>query len=809
MIRISRRLALVFLAGATLTAGAAGAEPKDKPARLLPARGLVAYLEYDGLDAHAAAWKATAASAIVNDTKAGVMIAELAKQLLDRLLKEVPDAQEKFTSVDLLGFPDDLAKRGFALAAYDHGKGGSSLVIVLDGVGRKGSRERFDRLIRGLSGLQGPDAAKPPAPIRLRGREVHQVAESVAPIAVPAVVEAADEPAPKKPAVPPDPYLSWWFEGDDLILVVGLSASPTHRDQRDAVFDAIEGKRPNASTHAGYVAAMAEGKDIAGFEPNGLFFIELGEDGGLFKGLIEGGFDPSSLNMFSVLELFSKLTGAGSPRSTSSLTPEKIDELRILDSPNQPPGLPDASGALPPDGPPPAPAVPQPPDGPPPTPAPSPDGIPPVPLPSPDPRFAVEADAELASIRERILATVKPERKPMDTSALVGLKGVTRILGRWGFEGKGLVTDVRLETHGPRTGLVGLLDQPSFRKDQLPPMPRDVPSFVVGSFDPGASYDRASGLLKTLQPDLKGPIEQVEKAVRDATGLRLRQDLLAHMGPTWCLYQIPEDPRDHDRQYAEILIVGIDDADAFGKILDSLAAKANEALRTLDEGPDKAEPPILLLERLPRGERGYQLTSPAGLIFWLDDEMRPTVLIGKSHVVFATNPARARAAMALEGNPGARWHANGEVVQAFACLPAGLTSLSVGDPAESPMPGFVASLPARVQMLSNILGMASDENAGPATAIQTFLGIPQPGGFRVKLDPAKIPTADSLRVTLFPSVLATVIDDRGVRWIGREAFPFTCAPGVSSLETRETWNFGNPRAGKLKVDFNLLRFLGK
>ena len=803
MIRIARRLALVFLAGATLTAGAAGAEPKDKPARLLPARGLVAYLEYDGLDAHAAAWKATAASAIVNDTKAGVMIAELAKQLLDRLLKEVPDAQGKVTSADLMGFPDDLAKRGFALAAYDHGKGGSSVVIVLDGIGRKGSRERFDRLVRGLRGLQGPNAAKFPAPIRLRGREVHQVEESVAPMPVPAGIEAPVEPAPKKPPTPPEPYLSWWFEGDDLLLVVGPSAPPTHREQRDAVFDAIEGKRPNASAHAGYVAAMAEGKDIAGFEPNGLFFIELGEAGGLFKSLTEGGVDPSSLNMFSALELFSKLPGLSVLPPGMRATPT-IDELRFLDSPNAPP--PDL---LPPTAPPPTGPDAPPPDGPPPAPFPPPSEVPPAPLPAPDPRFAGNADAELASIRERILATVKPPKKPMDTGALVGLKGVTRILGRWGFEGKGLVTDVRLETRGPRTGLVGLIDQPSFRKDQLPPMPHDVPSFMVGSFDPGASYDRASGLLKTLQPDLKGPIEQVEKAVRDATGLRLRQDLLAHMGPTWCLYQIPEDTRVRDRQYAEILIVGIDDADAFGKILDALAAKANEALRTLDEGPDKAEPPILLLERLPNGERGYQLTSPAGLIFWLDDEMRPTILIGKSHVVFATNPARARAAMALEGNPGARWQAKGEVARAFACLPAGLTSLSAGDPGESPMPGFVAGLPARVQMLSNILGMAGDENAGPASALQTFLGIPRPGGFRVKIDPAKIPTAESLRVPLFPSVLATVIDDRGVRWIGREAFPFTCAPGMSSLETRKTWNFGDPRAGKLKVDFNLLRFLGK
>ena len=137
-------LALIAALG---TASAANA-PGRSPARLLPKKGLVAYLEYDGLDAHAAAWKASAAGEIFNDTPAGSMLAELARQLLNRVLKEEPSM--KVNAADLLGLPDDLVRQGFALAAYDHGDGASSIALVFNGLGRKGPRERLDRVLHGL-----------------------------------------------------------------------------------------------------------------------------------------------------------------------------------------------------------------------------------------------------------------------------------------------------------------------------------------------------------------------------------------------------------------------------------------------------------------------------------------------------------------------------------------------------------------------------------------------------------------------------------------------------------------------------------
>ena len=61
----------------------------------------------------------------------------------------------------------------------------------------------------------------------------------------------------------------------------------------------------------------------------------------------------------------------------------------------------------------------------------------------------------------------------------MGLGQVKRVIGRWGFRGKALLTDVRFEAPGPWKGMVGVLDTAGFRKDRVPPIPRGMRSFGV------------------------------------------------------------------------------------------------------------------------------------------------------------------------------------------------------------------------------------------------------------------------------------------------------------------------------------------
>ena len=67
----------------------------------VPRDNLIFYVNFDGLDAHSEAWRKTAAYKMLNQTPLGVMLEEVAAQLLDKPLAEHPQPQD-------LGWPNSL-----------------------------------------------------------------------------------------------------------------------------------------------------------------------------------------------------------------------------------------------------------------------------------------------------------------------------------------------------------------------------------------------------------------------------------------------------------------------------------------------------------------------------------------------------------------------------------------------------------------------------------------------------------------------------------------------------------------------------
>lgn len=830
----------------------AAADVKRPPHRLVPARGLIAYAEFGGLDAHAGAWEATSAHAMLRGTSAGAMMTELARQVTDRLLKTAPGGD--LDGADVLALHDHLARHGFALAVYAHENNASSSVLVLGGVGRKGTRERFDRLLRLFIDPKG--GTRLPAPARLRNRDVFQLVEKASAGIDSGPPLARREAGQEKAATAGAAWLSWWFEGDDVVLVANPSggsafvternkekpASATHTDRVAALLDVIEGKAPGASTHPDYAAALAEGKDIQGFEPDGLFFVASGKGMGLFRSLLEGigvvDRPYRGLTLPSGRYLHDDVKPFGPGLTSLPLIPIPPDDENFplpVPSPQAPTtpydGGDEATPALQP--------LPEP------TPAPAPlislptlpggkvqtdvplrvapgtRGDEPGKIPGPGPLVpaggepkGTEPAAAPPSALTKPGPTPVPERLEdgkgeVKPGHLLGIDGIKRVVGRWGFQGKSLVTDVRIELPAPRKGLFGLLDQPDFPKRRLPPIPKRVRAFSVGTFDLGQSYPRLTGLLKALGPQSGDQIARVEEVFRESTGLRLREDLFSHLGPLWSAFALPSavpvggdplrvDPADY------VLVCGVDDAGAFGKTLDTVASRFNESLRKLEADDGKGEPverdtdaPILALERLKAPDRGYQLTSPAALVPWLGAGLRPTVLIGESFIAFASNPEKARDALAGESRPRERWEPTGELVEAFDRLPNNLSFLSVGDPLETAWVEGIVKLPATVQTLSSLVGDFGDPETPSASNLLAAFGVPKPGGFRVRIAPAQVPTADDLRAHLFPSVLAVTVDESGLRLIGREAFPLACLGETVSLKSSMTWS--NTKGFKRKV----------
>lgn len=820
-----------LLLGTLLATPVSAADPGPSPHRFIPARGLVAYAEFDGLDAHAEAWKATAASALLDRTTAGAMMRELARQVTDRLLRARDGGKQ--AGADVIAVHDHLTRHGFAVAVFELKGNPASFGVVLNGVGRDGPRGRFERLFR--LGTDPAGRGKIPTPVRFRGRDLYQVfevargnkppgpagrIETAAPARLRAledirlVANLGEDKRPDPIPVPPTPgggraaapWLSWWFEGVDLIVIAAPNGAPadrdvgdkktspafSHNDQVAAVLDTIEGTEGNASSHPGYSAARAAGKDIQGFQPDGLFFAEP-EAIGLLIGLQAAGGGglphyrgvvlPTAPYMKGDVPYFAP--GPDFPWANTQAATQRA-RMQAMGMKVPPPALAVPTKSLPstradapstkyasvpgrltpigsPVSSPPPPEVPK--------------GVSDLQAPSPSP-FPLEAG----------LTHAKRDENPAPGLASDGIK---RVVGRWGFQGKALVTDLRVETIPPPKGIVGLLDQPGFRKDRLPPIPRGVVAFTVGSLDLGKSYPRLVTLLDSCGLASGEIVVQVEQVLREGTGLRLREDVLSHLGPTWCAYRLPSLVKDGKSGVSShVLLSGLDDAAGFGKVVDTIAARFNAYIRKEEAGDDgkdeggRAAAPMLALEPLKAPERGYRLTSPAGLVPWLSEMFQPTVLIGTSHVAFATDPARAREALVPEGEAGGRWEPTGELVKTFAGLPETLTFLSVGDPKDSAWPGLIANLPVLVQTM----GSALDDSDAPSTSnVLAGLGISRPGGFRVRVDPDQVPRADDLRAPLFPGVVAVAGLDGGFRLVSREAFPFTCLGGTLSLQPTMRW----------------------
>ncbi len=634
-----------------LAIGPAASAQLPSPHRSIPAKGLVAYLEFDGLRDHAEAWKKTAAFALLADTPAGSMISEVARQVLDELLKL--NAGGKLTGADLLALHEHLMQHGVVIALHECGNESYSTTIILKNARDGAIRKPLDRLAEWI--LSGQAGNKRPTAIKLRGRDVYgrlPKAPQRDRDGFPALGRGEAESAPVLNCQ------SAWYEGGDLVLIIGPDAvwadlidadkekelGSAHLKHRAAVLDTIEGKQPNVTTHAAFISTLAEGKDVKGFEPDGLFFADAG----------------TAVRLLAEDSEQSYLRRSERMRAEIAAVYAKREPQRSV-------------------------------------PAPSLDGL----VPSQPAPFAPGNVPSIDRPAPPQAAPVAPADTPSNPLADLGLSGVNRIAGRWGVQGKALFTVLRIDAPSPRKGFVRIIDQPLFVKDQLPPIPRDSTTFAVASVDAARAYETLVSGLKTRNPELLEQFTQLEKSVERTAGLKLREDLLKRLGPTWTLFRITpaqgqnaaEKPEFNPTDYA--LLARVDDPAAFDKVLDGVAARISQYFREAYKVPGGQEddPPILALERLPAPDRGFQLTSPSKLVTWLSED-RPTILVGKAFVSCALGLEPARQALAGESKLELAWKPQGELREAVECLPERLMFLAVVDDRDSPLPEQIAGLPA-------------------------------------------------------------------------------------------------------------------
>ncbi len=297
---------------------------------------------------------------------------------------------------------------------------------------------------------------------------------------------------------------------------------------------------------------------------------------------------------------------------------------------------------------------------------------------------------------------------------------------RWGFQDKETVTVIRVSAPKPREGMLAILDQPTFDKSNLVPVPEGVDGFTVVSLNLLKTYDQLAALAQAAKPDAAAQIEGFAEQFKAKTKLRLKEDVLAHVGPKIAVYNAPAS-RSADAKVAapagplaamlggkEIprltIVAEIDDPKAFGRSLDALMIAANQGLRSLAPmlGAIAAPPDANDGGNMPGGPGGpggpgarpqgkaarpgagttlefkqvgpgvYTMAPPPLLDAMIPKYVRPTVRLGTKYLVISVSPEAARAALEVKGG-GAAGSTFASTLQA---APGDLISLQVADSAD-------------------------------------------------------------------------------------------------------------------------------
>jgi hypothetical protein len=402
-------------------------------------------------------------------------------------------------------------------------------------------------------------------------------------------------------------------------------------------------------------------------------------------------------------------------------------------------------------------------------------------------------------------ALALPEMPP--EAAMFGLDGIRRFDVRWGYQGEALKSVSRVLAPAPRKGVLAMFDQPTFDAGSLPPLPEGVGSFTAVSIDLVKVHDQLAALARAADP--KGPdlFAQAAESFREATGRRLREDVLARVGPRVVFADVPvrvlvtSNPVDgFARSLARVprlsALIELRDRANFLKDLEALAKWANDQF-PLPKDPKAGGGSPGLVRRLKGVEVGYEVAlSPT---YWpLPAGYRPSIVVGERYAALGTSPDVARQALRLDGELGA------PLARAIASLPADLTALSVVDTPNSALPEILANIPSMIQWWGFLFqGAQSSPLFGIATLPRTRTEVVAEAPIVTPFAPVQVPAVQDPPVQVPPIQVPPVqavpvpLEPPSALPVPGPAVPITVAPPVAIRAPTPT---GPAREGNLTAE---------
>ncbi|HMF35940.1 MAG TPA: hypothetical protein VKF17_04845, partial [Isosphaeraceae bacterium] len=295
----------------------------------------------------------------------------------------------------------------------------------------------------------------------------------------------------------------------------------------------------------------------------------------------------------------------------------------------------------------------------------------------------------------------------------LGLDGIERVEARWGIQDKGIVVTLGVNSPRPRRGILTLFDQPPIKTGTSVVAAGADGTYTLMSIDPAKTADAILALVRHDNPDAAARIDHLAERFGKRSGLSLRNDLLAQVGPRMALLMPAGGGGGgmisfwfHPPDF--VLAAELKDARDFAAKLDRLIEYANRELKTAGAmvrpqpgQPSRPGTEFAEFRRLKAPEQGYVLAVPPAVLP-TPAGLRPTVIVepDRGLLVLAGSPAaarRARAALVLNAPPAEPAWGRDTLV------------FSRTDPRDS-LPELLVNLPSLVQFI----GFSATQQPGPA-----------------------------------------------------------------------------------------------
>ncbi len=362
-------------------------------------------------------------------------------------------------------------------------------------------------------------------------------------------------------------------------------------------------------------------------------------------------------------------------------------------------------------------------------------------------------------------AKTLPELPP--PLVMMGYADIRRVELRWGFQDEAMVTNLRVIAPSPRRGVLGFLDGPTFTAETLPPIPAGAKDFLALSLDVDATFTKFTQFVSQMSPNGGPRFDVLEQTFLRNTKLRLREDVLQHLGPKMALFgkltgdKVPLSPEFSWAMPEFTLVAESDDAVEFAKSLDALM---DLTIVQMNAAPDPAKGPKI--QKAMGTEKGYDIILPTNPNNPIAAFLKPAIRVGKTLVVAGSTLNAAKTGTALDSK-AARWTPGADFATMTKRLPKDMVFVAVSDPRET-LPQAIAGIPAALKALDTAM-----QSGRPANR-------PAPGPY-LKIDEAKIPAAADLTKRLSPSSLALSVDKQGWSLTMRDSFPSVTSPTATGV----------------------------